>query len=107
MSMDCGAGPGGAYPRALQQWDENGFNELSLGLLFCVLGGSWLLGEWFLGHSLPIIWVAGLSLVQGGATFAAGAKVDGVIWVMLGIGVAMSLEGTLRLKRFLADPSGD
>lgn len=184
--------------RALQQWDENGFDELSVGLIECVLGGSLLLVEWLsatrlwgsvmpvlgMAVALPIaltikklrarlvyprtgyvvfrspvsrkwiflsllafgalltvvdclwrsttmpdlsrawgpawglvfaatfagairyqmpryLWIAGLAMVLGGATFAAGAKAEGTIWVMLGTGVAMASEGTLRLKRFL------
>jgi hypothetical protein len=196
-----GIHPGDAYVHPLQLWDENGFDELSVGLIFCVGGGSLLLGEWvstarLLGENSPFImpflmlftlplaltikkvrarivfprtgyvlfrptvprkwiflsflvlgallmlaeplwrstspdlrrawgpafgflfaaclawgairykmphylWLAGFSLLLGGATFAAGAKVEGAIWVMLGTGLAMASEGALRLKRFL------
>jgi hypothetical protein len=199
--MNDAVGPGDAYLNALQVWDENGFDELSIGLIFCVAGGALLIGNWvstakLLGQNSPFIlpilmllilplaltikkvrarvvfprtgyvlfrptvsrkwiflsflalaaaqmiaemlwrstmrdlrsawgpacgflfaaclawgairykmphylWPAGLSLLLGGATFAAGAKVEGAIWVMLGTGLAMASEGALRLKRFL------
>lgn len=198
--MSGGIDPGNAHLRALQLWDENGFDELSVGLVSCVMGGDLLLGDWvstarFLGGNSPFVmpflmlltltvaltikkalarlvyprtgyvvfrpalprkwiflsflalgavltiaeqlrgstmhlsrvwgpaygllfaaccawgaitygmwrylWIAGLSLALGSATFAAGAKGEGVIWVMLGTGVALVLEGALRMKRFL------
>jgi hypothetical protein len=66
------------------------------GLLFaaCYAWGAITYGMW------RYLWIASLSLSLGGATFAAGAKGEGVIWVMLGTGVALVLEGALRLKRF-------
>jgi hypothetical protein len=50
------------------------------------------------------IWLAGLSLVLGGATLAAGAKIDGALWVMAGVGIAMALDGAMRMKRFVRTP---
>lgn len=193
--MNGGAGPTGTRLRALRRWDENGFDELSVGLGFCAAGGSLPLADWIVGQSLPVIvtfvmlattlaigfviqelrvrlvyprtgyvvfrrtvsrkwiavgllafgalfaaadslwrlnhlgrawgpasgllfaatlawggiryrtprylWLAGFSLVLGGVTFAAGANTSGALWVMLAIGVAMALEGALRLKHFL------
>jgi hypothetical protein len=53
-------------------------------------------------YRLPhFLWLAGLSLLLGAVTFAARAKIDGVLWVMAGVGVAMALDGALRMKRFL------
>jgi hypothetical protein len=53
-------------------------------------------------YRLPhFVWLAGLSLLLGAVTFAARAKIDGVLWVMAGVGVAMALDGALRMKRFL------
>jgi hypothetical protein len=53
-------------------------------------------------YRLPhFIWLAGLALILGGLAFAAGAKIDGALWVMVGVGVAMALDGALRMQRFL------
>jgi hypothetical protein len=194
--MEDAIDPSGTRPRALHQWDENGFDELYGGLVFCVLCGSLPLGEWILGRNFPMmvpfvmlaclsaigfitrkaraklvyprtgyvvfrprvprkwiylsslvlglvpiiaqhlwrptmpdlsrawglgcglffaasfawdaiqykmpryLWIAGLSLVLGGATFVAGAKQVGIMWVLAGVGLAMALDGALRMKRF-------
>jgi hypothetical protein len=47
------------------------------------------------------VWLAGLSLLLGGVAFGAGAKIDGALWVMVGVGVGMASDGALRMKRFL------
>jgi hypothetical protein len=61
----------------------------------CLLGGG-------ISYRLPhLIWLAGLAVLLGGLAFAAGAKIDGALWVILGVGVAMALDGALRMKRFL------
>jgi hypothetical protein len=67
------------------------------GLVFavCLLWGG-------IAYRLPhFVWLAGLSLLLGGAAFAAGAKIDGALWVMVGVGVGMAFDGALRMKRFL------
>ncbi len=69
----------------------------AFGFIFaaCLLWGG-------IAYRLPhFVWFAGLSLLLGGLTFAAGAKINGMIWVMLGIGLAMTLDGALRMKSFL------
>ena len=70
---------------------------LACGLLSaaCYAWGAITYGMW------RYLWIAGLSLLLGAATFVAGVKGEGVIWVMLGTGVAMALEGALRVRRFL------
>jgi len=194
--------PRGARVRSLRVWSENGLDELTLGLLMCVLGGIflpgyglskatffgrnyalmspfleaacflvmvfalkkvrarlifprtgyvvfrpavsriWMLlvfqgcaavlavGAVFWNSSLPdlsrawgpgfgfvfaacllwggityklphFIWLAGLALLLGGLTFAAGAKIDGALWVMVGVGFAMTSGGAWRMKRYL------
>jgi hypothetical protein len=53
-------------------------------------------------YRLPqYIWLAGLALLLGAVTFAAGAKIEGAMWVMVGVGIAMASDGALRMKRFL------
>jgi hypothetical protein len=53
-------------------------------------------------YRLPhFIWLAGLSTLLGAVTFAAGAKIDGALWVMVGVGVAMAWDGAVRMKGFL------
>jgi hypothetical protein len=53
-------------------------------------------------YRLPhFVWLAGLSLLLGAVTFAARAKIDGMLWVMAVVGVAMALDGACRMKRFL------
>jgi hypothetical protein len=46
-------------------------------------------------------WFAGISLVLGAVTFLAGAKIEGAIWVMVGDGASLALDGALRMSRFL------
>jgi hypothetical protein len=75
-----------------------------LGLVFaaCFLWGA-------ITYRLPrYLWLAGFSMLLGGATFVAGAKIDGALWVMTGVGVGMALDGALRMNRFLrTHPVGD
>jgi hypothetical protein len=47
------------------------------------------------------VWLSGLSLLLGAATFFAGLKIEGAIWVMVCDGVAMALDGAVRMRRFL------
>jgi hypothetical protein len=47
------------------------------------------------------VWVAGLSLLLGAVVFFAGLKIEGAILVMVGDGVAMTLDGAFRMRRFL------
>jgi hypothetical protein len=64
-------------------------------LAACLLWGA-------IAYRLPeCIWLAVLALLLGGLAFAAGAKVDGALWVMVGMGLAMAFDGALRMKRFL------
>jgi hypothetical protein len=61
----------------------------------CLLWGA-------IAYRLPeYIWLAVLALFLGGLAFAAGAKIDGALWVMAGMGLAMAFDGALRMKRFL------
>jgi hypothetical protein len=67
------------------------------GVLFaaCALWGA-------ITYKVPqYYWFAGLSLVLGGVTFFAGAKIEGAIWVMVGDGAGLALDGALRMRRFL------
>jgi hypothetical protein len=67
------------------------------GVLFaaCALWGA-------ITYKVPqYYWFAGLSLVLGAVTFLAGAKIEGAIWVMVGDGAALALDGALRMSRFL------
>lgn len=188
--------PEDARLRALRRWDEIGFDELTVGLIGCVLGGMFLLGchVWMIATFLMLVfslglsmavkkvktrfifprtgyvvfrparsrtrqflwifvcfsllaaaqivvesylrragqdfsrmwgpafgggfaacfawgamryrmpryfWVAGLSLLLGGITLAVGAKIEGGLWVMVGLGAAMVLDGALRMRSFL------
>ena len=53
-------------------------------------------------YKLPqYLWLAGLSLLLGAIAFYAGAKIGGAIWVMAAIGLALALDGAVRMKRFL------
>ena len=66
--MNGGAGPIGTRLRAVRRWDDNGFDELSLGLLFCVTGGSLPLADWIMGRSFPVV----VPVVMGASTLAIG-----------------------------------
>jgi hypothetical protein len=82
----------------------------AMGVLFaaCLLWGG-------IRYVMPqYVWLAGLSLLLGAATLLAGLKIEGAIWVMVGDGVAMALDGAFRMRCFLkthpiveADPIGD
>jgi hypothetical protein len=53
-------------------------------------------------YRLPhFLWIAGMALLLGGVTFAAGAKINGAMWVFVGVGVVLSLDGAARMKRFV------
>ncbi len=65
-----------------------------------VLAACFVLGG--ITYTLPhLIWLAGWSLVLGAATYVTGAKTEGAMWVMVGIGVAMAVSGAIRLRSFL------
>jgi hypothetical protein len=60
------------------------------------------LGWGAITYRLPqYLWLAGLALLLGGVTFAAGSKIDGAMWVVAGVGLAMASDGAVRMKRFL------
>jgi hypothetical protein len=68
---------------------------LALILVACFVSGG-------ITYKLPhFLWLAGLSLVLGATTYIAGAKMEGMMWVTLGIGVAMTVSGAIRLRMFL------
>jgi hypothetical protein len=46
-------------------------------------------------------WLAAFSLLLGGVTYGAGAQAKGMLWVMLGVGMALALSGALRFRSFL------
>jgi|HubBroStandDraft_6_1064221.scaffolds.fasta_scaffold594617_2 hypothetical protein len=46
-------------------------------------------------------WLAAFSLLVGIATYVAGAQAKGMLWVMLGVGMALALSGALRFRAFL------
>jgi hypothetical protein len=61
----------------------------------CLLWGG-------IAYRLPeYVWLAVLALLLGALAFAAGAHIDGMLWVMMGMGLAMASDGALRMKRFL------
>jgi hypothetical protein len=67
------------------------------GLVFaaCLLWGG-------ITYRLPhFLGIAGFSLLLGAVTFASGAKIDGAMWVTVGVGVVLASDGGLRMKRFL------
>lgn len=46
-------------------------------------------------------WLAAFSLLLGVVTYVAGAGAKGMLWVMLGVGMALALSGALRFRNFL------
>lgn len=46
-------------------------------------------------------WLAGFSLLLGAATYAAGVKDSGPLWMMLGVGAALVVSGAIRFRIFL------
>jgi hypothetical protein len=87
---------------ALAYWgfrlqDLNRLAGPAMGVLFaaCLLWGG------VTYKSPQYVWLAGLSLLLGTATFFAGLKIQGAIWVMVGDGIAMALDGAFRMRRFL------
>jgi hypothetical protein len=60
----------------------------------CLLWGG-------IAYKLPeYIWLAVLALLLGVLAFAAGTHIDGMLWVMVGMGLAMAFDGALRVMRF-------
>jgi hypothetical protein len=55
-----------------------------------------------IAYKLPhFLWIAGIALLLGGLTFAAGTKINGAMWVIVGVGIVLSLDGAARMKRFI------
>jgi hypothetical protein len=68
---------------------------LALILVACFVSGG-------ITYKLPhFLWLGGFALVLGAATYIAGAKREGMLWVTLGIGAAMAVSGAVRLRGFL------
>jgi hypothetical protein len=67
--------------------------SLVFGACFVPLGITYKLPRFF--------WLAGWSLILGAVTYVTDARVEGVMWVMVGIGAAMAGSGAIRLRGFL------
>jgi hypothetical protein len=46
-------------------------------------------------------WLAAFTMLLGGVTYVAGANGMGMLWVMLGVGMALAVSGALRFRAFL------
>jgi hypothetical protein len=46
-------------------------------------------------------WLGAFSLLLGVVTYVGGAQAKGMLWVMLGVGMALALSGALRFRNFL------
>jgi len=68
---------------------------LALVLAACFVSGG-------ITYRLPHLhWLAGWSLVLGAVADAMDAKIEGVMWIMVGVGATMAVSGAVRLKSFL------
>jgi hypothetical protein len=58
--------------------------------------------SWGVTYRMPhFLWLGGWALVLGIVAYILAPGIDGMLWEMIGIGVAMALSGAVRLKRFL------